>query len=61
MLKLYTVFDGDSRIGTYYAKNEKAACQQAQDEQLQTASTFRRSQPAIIFKNLRAVQKEPLK
>ncbi len=56
LMKLYEVRDGNSRIGTYYAKNEKHAMQRAQDEQLQTASTFRKSQPATIFKALTAKQ-----
>lgn len=54
MLKLYRVYDGKSYVGSYRAKNAKIAMQRAQDDQLATASAFRKSQPAIIFKNLRA-------
>lgn len=57
--KLYEVRDGDSRIGTYYARNEKHAIQRAKDEQAITASTFRKSQPAVKFNNLTAKQIEP--
>lgn len=60
-MKLFKVRDGSSFIGTYYAKNEKHAIQRARDEQSMTASTFRKSQPAIIFKNLNAIEIEPTK
>lgn len=62
MLKLFYVYDGNSFIGSYRAKNEKIAMQRAQNEQIATSSAFRKSQPAVIFKNLRAVEKpEPKK
>lgn len=54
MLKLYRVYDGKSYVGAYRAKNEKIAMRRAQEDQIATASAFRKSQPAIIFKNLRA-------
>lgn len=54
MLKLFRVYDGKSFIGSYRAKNAKFAMQRARDEQAATASTFRKSQPAIVFNNLYA-------
>lgn len=51
MAKLFEVRDGKSFIGAYYAKNEKHAIQRAIDEQRTQSSFFRKSMPAVIFKN----------
>jgi hypothetical protein len=53
-MKLFKVYDGDSFIGWYRAKNEKIAMDRAVRDQAQTASVFRKSCPAIKFKSLRA-------
>lgn len=55
-LKLYEVRDGSSFIGTYFATNEKHAIQRAVDEQLTTAATFRKGQPAVVFKGPSAIE-----
>lgn len=54
MLKLYRVYDGKSYIGAYRAKNEKSAIRRAQEETNVASNFFKKSQPAIVFKAMRA-------
>jgi phage terminase Nu1 subunit (DNA packaging protein) len=54
MLTLFKVYDGNSFIGWYRAKNAKIAMGRAVRDQAQTASVFRKSCPAVKLKNLRA-------
>ncbi|MET0529226.1 MAG: hypothetical protein ABW003_12985 [Microvirga sp.] len=56
-MKLYEVRNAKGQyLGTYRAKTAALAIQRHKDEQLATAATFRKSQPAGRMNDLRATE-----